>query len=295
MYSVISHEKLNYLLLFVSITAAVANSVLLHKREITDNRVDPFMFNGIGSVIWITLLVLINKGELHLSRNTVLYGIIYGAVQILFLFFKLNAMERGAVSVTTLIGNCSMIFSVIVSMILWNEPVEILQWLGIAILLVGVAITSGTKKSGNNYDRAWSFYVTGFFVLAGMVGIVFKMFSAAEGRRHYTDMFIIAAIFMSVCNFVISLKSVHRRNIYNKRDLFFAFACGVMSCVYNRLNAYLAGTLPGVIFFPVFNGSVIILSAAAGVIICKEKLSFIQLFGFALGVAALLLIGKVIV
>lgn len=286
---------MNYLLLFVSIAFAVANSILFHKREALENKMNPFMFNGVGSVVWIAALVLINKGRLCLNHNTVLYGIVYGTVQILFLFFKLKAMETGPVSVTTLIGNCSMVFSVIVSMIIWDEPVGVMQWVGIAILLLGIAAASEIKKA-DGYKRLWSFYVVGFFILAGIVGIVFKLFSAAENHRHYTDMFIIAAAFMALCNFAVSSTyAKNERTVYNKTDWRYALLCGVVCCVYNRLNAFLAGALPGVIFFPVFNGSVIILSAAAGVVLCKERLKKRQLLGFAMGAVALLFIGKVIV
>lgn len=283
-----------YLFLSISIVFAVANSILFHKRESSDNKMNPFMFNGIGSVVWIAVLTLVNRGSLCLNYNTILYGIIYGTVQILFLFFKLKAMESGPVSVTTLIGNCSMVFSVIVSMIIWKEPIHFFQWIGIAILLAGILLSSEIKKSGE-YKKSWGYYTVGFFVLAGMVGIVFKMFSAAENYQHYTDMFIIAAVFMSVCNFAISLKYAKGGKFtYNRRDLYCAIVCGIVCCVYNRLNAFLAGVLPGIIFFPVFNGSVIILSAVAGVIICKEKLKKTQILGFAMGVVALLFIGKVI-
>ncbi|MDD6735016.1 MAG: DMT family transporter [Clostridiales bacterium] len=286
---------MSYLFLLVSIVFAVVNSVLFHKREALKNKMNPFMFNGVGSVVWIAVLVLANNGKLCLNTNTVLYGIIYGAVQILFLFFKLKAMETGPVSVTTLIGNCSMIFSVVVSMIIWNEPVGILQWVGIAILLAGIAIASEIRKS-DEYKPLWSLYAVGFFVLAGIVGIVFKLFSSAENHQHYTDMFIIAAVFMSVCNFLISSRYAKKgKHAYDKADWRYALLCGVVCCAYNRLNAFLAGALPGVIFFPVFNGSVIILSAVAGVVICKEKLKKMQLLGFAMGAVALLFIGKVIV
>lgn len=112
---------MNYLLLFSSVSFAVFNSILLHKRS---DKVNSFFFNGICSAVWIVLLLTANKGTLHIDRNVVTYGIMYGIVQLMFLFFKLKAMSKGPVSVTTLIGNCSMILSAAVGVIMWHESVR---------------------------------------------------------------------------------------------------------------------------------------------------------------------------
>ena len=63
----------------------------------------------------------------------------------------------------------------------------------------------------------------------------------------------------------------------------FAVLSGCLSCLYNRLNIYLSGALDAVIFFPAFNGGVIIASTLLGVICLKEKLSRWQTAGIFLG------------
>ena len=74
-----------------------------------------------------------------------------------------------------------------------------------------------------------------------------------------------------------------------KSALFYALLCGIFACVYNRLNVTLSGALPGVVFFPIFNGSVIILSTLAGLIFFGERLKGSQIAGMVIGVAALML------
>ena len=66
-------------------------------------------------------------------------------------------------------------------------------------------------------------------------------------------------------------------------------ACGIAGCVYNRLNIFLAGQLPSVVFYPTFNGSVILISTLCGLIFFKEKLKAQQAIGIAAGAAALML------
>ena len=69
----------------------------------------------------------------------------------------------------------------------------------------------------------------------------------------------------------------------------YVVACGAVGCIYNRLNITLTGTLPSVVFFPLFNGSVIVLSTLAGVILFGERLNRKQIYGILLGTAALML------
>ena len=275
---------MDYLMISVSILAAVFNSVLLHKEE---NKTNPFFFNGICSAVWIVLLLFMNGFRVHIDRNTLMYGIMYGVVQLLFLFFKLKAMANGPVSVITLIGNCSMIISAAAGVIFWKESVSIFQILGMVLLLAGIFICSDISNGGA-YKPSLKYYAAGFFCLAGAVGIVFKVFFAASGGQYCGDMLIVAAVFMTVCNLLLSAKHIRKMS---RKELGLSLLCGSASCIYNRLNIYLAGALPSIIFFPAFNGSVIILSVISGVLICGEKLTVRQIIGFCIGAAAIIIIG----
>ena len=64
---------------------------------------------------------------------------------------------------------------------------------------------------------------------------------------------------------------------------------GLFGCVYNRLNIFLAGRLPSVVFYPTFNGAVILLSTLCGLLLFRERLRARQTIGMIAGIAALLL------
>jgi drug/metabolite transporter (DMT)-like permease len=77
----------------------------------------------------------------------------------------------------------------------------------------------------------------------------------------------------------------------NRQFVLLALVSGLLSCVYNRLNIYLAGNIDAVIFFPSFNGGVIILSALLSVLLLREKLNIKQIFGLLSGAAGICIIG----
>ena len=128
-----------------------------------------------------------------------------------------------------------------------------------------------------------------------MVGIVFKAFGKSAAPERADDMMFVAATVMLVCYFICSIFTGAFKPETEKspqgKFMFFALLCGLLSCLYNRLNIFLAGKMAAIIFFPAFNGSVVLLSAFLSVWMCKEKLSAKQKIGILLGACAICIIG----
>ena len=244
--------------------------------------------------MWCVILFILNKGIFYIDKNVIIWGLIYGITQAFFVFFKTLAMGNGPVSITTLIGNFSLLVSVMVSLILWNEAFTVYDVFGIFLLLFSIFLCT-YKKNELNFSSKWKYFTIFFFIFAAGVGIVFKAFGKSSGASYCSEMMLVASIVMLVCFFVLSLVcggfKCNETIKSNKRFLLYAVLCGLLSCVYNRLNIFLAGKINAVIFFPAFNGGVILLSALLGVIMCKEKLSKNQVAGVLTGTFAITIIG----
>lgn len=281
-----------YYLLLLSVVAASLNSIALNKAKINKNEL--FKFNLFGAIVWCVVLFALNAGKIHMTGEVLFWGVLYGLTQASFILFKTLAMRNGSVSVTTLIGNCSLLISIFVSTIVWKENVTIMDVVGLGLLLVAIALCT-YKKTEATYTAQWKYYVLLFFILAAMVGIVFKAFGKSAAPELADDMMFIAAAVMLVCYFICSIFT----DAFNPKTekspqgkfIFFALLCGLLSCLYNRLNIFLAGNMAAIIFFPAFNGSVVLLSAFLSVWICKEKLSAKQKIGILLGACAICIIG----
>ena len=76
----------------------------------------------------------------------------------------------------------------------------------------------------------------------------------------------------------------------NKKIIMLAGVSGLCTFCMNFLNLKLSGLLPSQLFFPVVNGSSIVLSSLMAVIIFKEKLSKKQLIGLVGGIISLIMI-----
>lgn len=283
-------------LLGVSVLLASLNSVFLHKIRFKKNE-SIYRFNLLCALVWCAVLAAVNGFRIHITQNVLVFGIVYGVAQVLFILFKTAAMNSGPVSVTTLIENSSLVISVLACLLLWGEPISIADVAGLALLLVGIVLCT-YKKSEQVFSKRWKMYVVGFLVFAASVGVIFKAFSKAGGAVDAGSMLLVASIVMVVTYAVICFVSGGFRvesRTGDKRGVLafvaYALVSGVCSCGYNRLNVYLSGALDGIVFFPVFNGGVILLSAILAMILLREKLRYKQMLGILSGILGICVIG----
>lgn len=280
-----------YFILALSIVLASINSTLLHKVDLSENK-KVIRFNLGCCAIWTIILFAIG-GRLEFSSDIILYGSLYAVIQVFFLIFKAKAMSTGPISLTTLFGNMSLVLSTICGAVIWKEEVSLPQICGILLLVISIITCTYQKKQGESKNRkGWIFNCILFFIFAAAVGIIFKAYSKTGGNINNMMLFaaIIMFLLLLVTSFCTGGNSLHN----SKPDRFYilmVIICGIISCLYNRVNIFLSGTMDSIIFFPSFNGGVIILSCLLGIIVFKEKLQKKQVCGMCLGVLSILIIG----
>ena len=284
-----------FLLLALSVLSASLYSIVLHKVNFKESN-SVFLFNLVTSAVWCICLFTVNGCKLNLDRNVLLWGTVYGVTQALFILFKAKAMNEGTVSLTTLVGNCSLIISVFACFVLFSEPISLADIVGLAVLMLAIFLTT-YKKSKIHFTKKWFGYALIFLIFGAAVGLVFKAFSK-NGSGHAGDMMVVASVVMLIAYSVICITNGDFQKklpslLRNHSKIFFitALIAGIFSCVYNRLNIYLSGELIGAVFFPCFNGGVVVLSTLLGVVLLREKLSTMQFVGIALGIAGICIIG----
>ena len=109
------------------------------------------------------------------------------------------------------------------------------------------------------------------------------MFQAVE-RRHLTAVFCLLAAGLLDC---FDGRIARTKKDRSRRQQSFGIQI-------DSLNDVLCfGALPSVVFFPAFNGAVVLLSAVAGAVFYRERFSKKQVAGVFAGVAAILLLSGI--
>ncbi len=285
------------ILLLCSILLAIGNNLLLHgfRNRGLRGMGDVLFFNAAVSAIWIVILLPV-QGFSPISVASFGWGAAYGTVTAVFLLCKMQAMSTGPVSVTSFVGCSSLLVSTAFGILFFREKITVLQLVGVALLLCALFLTVSPKASGA--QKGWKLWCGLFFLCAGGVGIVFKLFGASADAQNVDSMMLCAAtvscvLFLAVGG-LLSRKQQGTAPRLPKNALPFLLGCGLVSCIYNRLNISLSAALPSIVFFPVFNGAVILGASLLASLLFREKLQKQQLLGLALGSAALLLAAGVI-
>ena len=286
---------MNYILMTTAIILSVVNACLLRAFSKQNNEgYSPFLFNTGVNLVWIIILsaVYIANGAKY-SSVSVAFGAVYGILLFAFLFFKTQSMATGPVSLSTLIGSCAFVIATGFGVIYCSESINIFQIIGMILLFISLFLCVSPKKGGEKISAKWLLYCLGFFLSGGFVGILYKLFGKSGASSETDSMILTASVVSTMLFFIFGMfenKGKHIPHI-TKATLLFMLFSGMASCLYIRLNVSLSNLIPSVIFFPVSNGGMVILSTIAGKLIFKEKLSRIQLTGIAIGCAAVVITG----
>ena len=279
-----------YALLALSIFSASMYSIILHRFP-ADKNGNLFCLNFYSSIIWIILLFAANRFSVDLDSSVLIWGVVYGVVQALFVWFKAKAMHSGSVPVTTLIGNSSLIISILFSFFVWREPITFIDGIALVLFLSGIFLAT-YQKSSAKHNKSWKYYAVFFLLFASAIGIVFKAFGKSPSASKAGSMMLISAVVMTVLYFFFSLVTRSDKSAISRKSfILFILSAGIFSCLYNRLNIVISASLDAVVFFPAFNGGVVVVSAILSKYIDKEKLSKRQITGLALSVLAIIMIG----
>lgn len=280
------------ILMLLSVVCASVYSCILNRTGVREKN-EVFKFNLICSAVWFLILTAANGG-ISVNGDVFFWGILYGVIQSLFILFKTEAMSTGAVSVTTLIGNSSLLISILFCFVAWNERPSAWDIVGLAMLCAAIFLCTYNAEE-EKHSLGKKHVVILFLIFAAGVGIVFKAFGKSEAANRGGDMMAVSACVMMIFYLAASFfpgKGNERIACGSVgRFCFAAITSGVLSCAYNRLNVYLSARLDGILFFPFFNGGTVLLSTILGMCLCGERPGKKRLAGIFIGTAAIAVIG----
>lgn len=290
---------MEYLLMAVSVTLASLNSIILRKFK---NRTfttpgDSFFFNGGTSAIWtmIMLVWFLAPGDVTISITAILFGAVYGTILCLFLYFKNQSIATGPVSLTSLIGNCAFITATWFGVLYAHEEVSIFQLVGMGLILFSLFLCINPQKSAEKLSRKWFIYCVAFFLAGSMIGMFQKVFGRSTAISEVNGMMLTASLVSCVLFFLTGI-GVNRAGkqplpTIKRPALLYIILSGITGCVYIRLNMSLSALIPSAIFFPVTNGSIVIITTLVGTFLFREKLNKTQWLGILVGLVAIVITG----
>ena len=275
-------------LIMTSISAAVLQNCLTNKvckkNLDTDSKINIFnIFVYLACTVTFGILLIGNK----LSLFTFLFGAFYGIIAALGQFFKVHALQIGPMNITLLITTSSMIIPTM-SGVFFGEKFSFLKLCAVLVLLFFIYL-SLQKNEGTRFNKKWIFCCVLAFLAIGVDGVIQKIHQKSQFRFEVSGFLFVAFAFAVLFN-LISNKGIDTKQKLPRSIVLFALICGGCTFAMNFINLKLVGMLPSQLFFPVVNGSAIVLSTIMSVLIFKEDLTKRRTIGLIGGIASLIAI-----
>lgn len=295
---------MNAVLLLISIfTNLISYGIIRNefcKKDVKSTS-DLNLFNTLsGLVSMITLLIIctLTSTLTAVSPYTAFLAVIFGVSTALCALFNMKALETGPLSYTNVIVSCSMVIPALSGTLLYHETISIWQLIGVILMLVSFFCAVDRKSDTSKASFRWLLLCLGAFLFSGAVGVMQKLHQNSPCKNELGMFLIIAFGVCALFSFLLTLydQKIHKTTVTIltkhkiRRLMLFTTACGIGIALCNQINLYLSGAMEAIIFYPVVNGASMILTAAAGILIWKERLTGRQWFGLITGGAAILLL-----
>ncbi len=271
--------------LILSISSVVLQNGIFNSvcKKHLKTKDDIYKFNIFVYAVCILIFGILTLNG-SLSLYTVLLGVLFGVVTALSNLYKMLALSKGPMHITLLITTSSMIIPTL-SGVFFGEKFSLFKLLLVLILIYFIYLSIGKSKEGK-INKSWGIYCLLTFILMGSIGIIQKIHQTSSHKSEISG-FLFVSFFISLI--ISGLRVKDRKNYKDKKNLIpLAMICGVCTFTMNFLNLKLSGLLPSQLFFPLINGSAIVLSSVMSAVLFKERLSKRQTVGLIGGILSLI-------
>ncbi|MBE6680329.1 MAG: hypothetical protein E7598_07405 [Ruminococcaceae bacterium] len=241
----------------------------------------------IGSICFLPMLIFdaAPKFAFGVMHCGVLCGIMYAVSKTIIL----KGYETSSVAFMTLCHSAGMIIPCVIGYLFWNEKLSIFAFVGIMMTVFSAVLIKGGDGEKKGYSAIGIIIGIAVFVTSGgvmicqkLMGIYFPMQSV--GAYNFYSFFV-PCILLGI--FTRKEKPTVKGT---KSVLPFAIGSALSLCVISFVMTSLAGKVPSVIMFPLFNGIGIILVCIGSVFAFKEKMTVKKAVGLCIGILGMCLV-----
>ena len=281
----------NILIILACVPLYVVNSFCDKQISSQCGNTYNMLYNGLkflmGSLLLLPMALTEDAPKFELG--VVLCGIACGVMYAVSKTIILKGYEKTSVSFMTLCHASGMIIPCIIGHLFWSEKLGILSVIGILLAVTSIVLLKDSKADKKKLKTAGVAIGIIVFLTSGGVMVTQKLMGFYFGEQSigaYNFYSFIVAFFI-LCLF-IKPKNIDKKS--KKTVLICAIGSAVSLSIISFVMTGLAGSVPSIILFPLFNGLGIIFVCIGSVFAFKEKLSTKNVVGLLLGVCGLCLV-----
>lgn len=221
---------------------------------------------------------------------TLLTGTWGGVCYLVSLLYYFAAVTRLGVGRATSAIRIAVAVPVAVALLVWHEPVQPIQVLGLALVVLALPLLGrGRGRAGAAQGSALHTVslVAPLFLITGLGQLAARIFS--DGAPSSNTFLYLSCLFAGAA--ISALVAVRWQRVPTRRpDLPFGLLLGATNVAANLSLLAALRVLPSAVVFAVSSSAGVVLAAVTGVIVWREHLSRPAMAGVALAAAAVVLL-----
>lgn len=299
---------MNDLPIFVLLALSFIGTVVVYvadglaAKNINKTTADNYFYLMMKGLICGISVLIICGGVGKTSAFSLILGAVFSIICAMQTWTSLKAMQIGPFSYTQIIIALSIVIPT-VSGLFWGETITISQWIGIALVIVCIVLS--TEKAGDTEKRAtkkWLITAVSSSVMVGMMCIIQKYHQSSEHADELPAFLVSCFVVWVIFAAILLTTKLLSKDEYDKKISFrfkpshigIILATGVALSICHIVNLSLSGKIDAAILFPVINICPLMLTTLAGIVLFKERISKRRWIGIAIGLVSMIFIGGVI-
>lgn len=212
-----------------------------------------------------------------------LLGVLGGVVYLgAFLLMQWNIARNGVVLPSTFM-KLGILVPTVFSAVIFHETAGPLKWMGVALAVAAIVMMHG----GGSMENKSLIGLILLMLAGGCADFMSKLFEElAPAALKNQFLFYIFFVALVLCIALCLVKGERP----GKKDVLFGLAIGIPNYFSSRFLLLSLDSVPAMAAFPSFSVGTILLVAAAGVLLFKEKLSMRKYLALAVILGALVLL-----
>lgn len=299
---------MDYLLLLCATMASAVKGLVCKKiGGSTGGNRQVFELNALiflGAAVTVAAYAWLSGIGFHASSLTVILSVLFAAMLLFTQLTQTFAMRYGPASITSLIYSLGFLLPIFYSALFLGEQISVLQICGILVAICSLCFMIDLKCD-RKIGRLWLLFCFLACSGSGTNAIIQKIHRSRTLPEEIPCFLVLTFCMAMVFSWLVSLlaergqqhngeagETVCRREPIPVPTLLFNLLfSGTVIGALNILNLVIAGKLPAIIQFPVFNIGSMILVGLGGKFLFHDKLTRRQTIGFVIGCGAILMIG----
>lgn len=245
-------------------------------------------YNALMGAFSAIMFLIINRFEVKLTPYSVIMAVVFAIVAMLYIFIGFRIMKNGNMSLYTMfLMSGGMTVPYIWGVLFLNEELTLFRIIGLVAIIIAIVISnSGARKPG----KMQILMCVAVFLLNGVASVTSKLHQINPASEVVTssDFAFLVMVFKALICFTVitvcgkKLKYETTKKLPGKKIIPIVLLAAVLDGISYMLQLVGAINIPATVLYPLVTGFSVILTAIAGAVVLREKLSARQWTGVAI-------------